>query len=125
MTLSRRRSTPRRPLDVSRRDELRQSGEIAGSHRHDEAGAHAFNAPQHRLRHAPGRFRPAESLFDAFAVLEGEGIAGVPCRSAIDGGMSALLGDMRCDAGLAEICDKAGDVLAAIRPEGQSPGGAR
>ena len=69
MTLLPRLGASSRPLDASRGEELRQSGEIAGGHRHDEAGTHVIDAAQHRLRHAPGRFLPSKGLFDAFAVL--------------------------------------------------------
>jgi hypothetical protein len=55
-----------------------QSREVVGGHRQDEAGTHSFEAPIDGLGHAADGFGPAESLFDPFAVFDGQGVTLVP-----------------------------------------------
>jgi len=61
-----------------------QPGEVVGSHRHYEAGAHPFEAAIDGLGHAADGFGPAEGLLDAFAVPLGLGVAVVPGGASVD-----------------------------------------
>jgi hypothetical protein len=58
----------------SRRQQARQSGEVVGGHRQDEAFAHPLNAAIDGLSPAADCLGPAERLFDPSAVLDGQGI---------------------------------------------------
>jgi hypothetical protein len=46
----------------------------------------------------------------------------VPGRSAIDGGIPRILGDMRGRAGLSEVKDEVGAVISLVGSERQTPG---
>ncbi len=62
----------------------RQSGEVVGCHRHDEAGAHPLDATIDDLGHAANGLGPAESLFDPLAVFDRQGVTLVPGGAAVD-----------------------------------------
>ena len=68
----------------SRSQKPGQSGEAVGGHCEDGAGAHLLNAAIDGLGHSADGFDLAESLLDAFVVLDRQGVALVHGRSGID-----------------------------------------
>lgn len=86
-----------------------------GGHRQNEAGPHRFDA-------AADGSGPAEGLLDPLSVLPGQGIAVVPRRVPIDGGLPRLPRTMRGDAGLPQVPDKVGAVITPVGPECRPPG---
>ncbi len=93
-----------------------QANEIVGSHREREHEAHARRATPHRAGEAADRLAPAERLFDQFAFLLTDGVAGVPRCAGVNRGCSALvvLRDVRRDTHCAQIGDEVGGVVAFV-----------
>ena len=91
-----------------------QPGKGVGGHRQKEAGSRPLDPAIDGLGHANDGFFPAESLFDPFAVLEGQSVTFVPGGAAVDGGLSRFPTDMRRDAGLPEAGDKFGGVIPVV-----------
>ena len=89
-----------------------QSGEVAGGPGQGESGADAFGPAQHRLGHAADGLGPAEGLLDLLSAFLRQGVTGVAGGAPVDGGMADLAGDMWRDAGLPQLGDEVGAVVA-------------
>ena len=61
-----------------------QPGEVVGRHGQDEAGTHPFNPAIDDLSHATDGLGPTERLFDALAVLQGQGATLVTGHALVD-----------------------------------------
>ena len=110
---------------ASRSQHPGQSCEIIGGHCQDER-TDTLDVAIHGLSHAADGFRPAKRFFNLLSVLPGQGIDLMPDGSAIDRGIARLLGDMRCDAGLAQVGNEPSRIIALVsaqrQPSGRSGG---
>lgn len=99
-----------------------QPGQVAGGHCQDEARPHPFNATIDGLGWAADGLGPAEGLLDPLSMLDGQGIALVSSGSSVDCGMPRFLGDMRSDAGPAQIGHEASGIIGLVSAHRQFPG---
>ena len=101
-------------------EQFRQPRQVAGRHGQGEAGSHALDAAIQGLRHGADGFDPAERFFDLLPAPLRFGIARVPGRSAVDGGMPGFLRDMGRDYHLPQFSDEIRAVVAAVSRQGQA-----
>lgn len=94
-----------------------QSGEGVGGHRREEAGAGAFDATRHGWCLAADGRGPTERRFDPLRVLRGHGVAIVPYDAPVDGRRSRFPGNVWGHAGLAQVGDEHGGIMALVYTE--------
>ena len=82
----------------------------------DELGAQPVHAAQHGLGEVAQCFGPSERLFDFLSPPLRDGVAGMAGGASGDGGMAGFTGHMWCDAGLLQVGDKVGAVIAFVCP---------
>lgn len=102
-----------------------QPSEVAGAHRQDEEGTDPFADAVDGLGKAADGLAPAQRLLDPLAMFPGQGVARVSGRAAVDRRVPGSSRYMGRDAGLSQVANEGGRVVAPVRAERQLAGGAR
>lgn len=79
-------------------------------------GPDPFDAAVDGLGEAADGLAPAKGLLDPFAMLLGQGIARVSGRAAVDRRVPRFSRDMGRNAGLAQVANEGGHVVARSAP---------